>query len=83
MGITTVMRFREYKVRAVIDPQALPTFTAVCVTGEDTDCGATSGDVLDPDTLVQWIAVHFRDTGHTRFERSTRAPVIAEAGPWV
>lgn len=82
MGDTTIMRFREYQVRAVADPQALPTFTAVCVTGEDADCGAESGDMHDPDALVHWIAGHFRDTGHAHFERSTRAQVIAEAGPW-
>jgi hypothetical protein len=83
MGDTTVMRFREYSVRAVADPQALPVFTAVCVTGEDADCGVGSGDLFDPDVLVQWIAGHFRDTGHTQFERCTRAVVIVEAGPWV
>lgn len=83
MAITTIKRFREYKVRAVADPQALPVFTAVCVTGDESDCGAASGDLFDPDQLVHWIAEHFRDTGHTQFERNTRAPVIAEAGPWV
>jgi hypothetical protein len=83
MGDTTVMRFREYTVRAVTDPQAVPVFTAVCVTGEDADCGAVSGDMHDPDNLVHWIAGHFRDTGHAQFERSTRATVVAEAGPWV
>jgi hypothetical protein len=53
------------------------------VTGEDADCGVGSGDLFDPDVLVQWIAGHFRDTGHTQFERCTRAVVIVEAGPWV
>ncbi|MEU6407046.1 hypothetical protein [Streptomyces sp. NPDC046985] len=38
-------RFREYHVTAVVDPMALPTFEAVCVTGEGHDCGATSGEV--------------------------------------
>jgi hypothetical protein len=77
------MRFREYTVRTVADPLALPVFTGLCVTGEDSDCGAGSGGLFTPDALVQWIAEHFRDTGHTQFERSTRATVVAEAGPWV
>jgi hypothetical protein len=76
------MRFREYKVTAVTDPHSLPTFRAVCVTGEDADCGATSGDLTDPDALTRWIAEHYRDTTHSTYERTTRATVTAQPGAW-
>jgi hypothetical protein len=51
MGKTTRYRFREYTVTTVLDPMALPTFEAVCVTGEDQDCGAASGQMHTPEAL--------------------------------
>ncbi|WP_018549258.1 hypothetical protein [Streptomyces sp. LaPpAH-108] len=40
----------------VPDPLALPTVEAVCVTGEERNCGATSGTLYTPDELTRWIA---------------------------
>ncbi len=51
-------RFREYHVTTVVDPITLPAFEAVCVTGEDRDCGATSGEVHTEGELTHWIAEH-------------------------
>ena len=48
MGTTTRYRFREYTVTTVLDPMALPTFEAICVAGEQQDCGATSDKVHTP-----------------------------------
>jgi len=48
MGTTTRYRFREYTVTTVLDPTALPTFEAICVAGEQQDCGATSDKVHTP-----------------------------------
>ncbi|NED76020.1 hypothetical protein [Streptomyces sp. e14] len=36
-------RFREYHVTTAPDPLALPTFEAVCVTGQEHNRGATLG----------------------------------------
>jgi hypothetical protein len=74
------MRFREYPITP--DPQAVPTVTAVCVTGEDADCGATSGPRTDRDAVARWMAEHFRDTGHALFDRTTSETLVVEAGPW-
>jgi hypothetical protein len=74
------MRFREYPITP--DPHAVPTISAVCVTGEDADCGATSGPMADPDTVARWMAEHFRDTGHTAFEQSATETLHVEAGTW-
>ncbi|MEV5509530.1 hypothetical protein [Streptomyces orinoci] len=82
MGTTTRYRFRDYTVRAEADPLTLPTFTAVCVTGDERDCGATSGDVHSPDELVRWIAAHCAQTRHGLYERTTRETVCAEPGAW-
>jgi hypothetical protein len=75
-------RFREYTVRPAPDPLTLPTFTAVCVTGDDRDCGAASGELHDPDELTQWIATHCAQTGHELYERTVRELLRAEPGPW-
>ncbi|WP_236242883.1 hypothetical protein [Streptomyces sp. CC228A] len=75
-------RFREYHVTAVVDPMTLPTFAAVCVTGEDHDCGATSGELHTEDELTRWIAEHCAETGHDFYHRTTRATLRAEPGAW-
>jgi hypothetical protein len=75
-------RFREYTVRATPDPMTLPTFTAVCVTGDERDCGATSGDLHSADELVRWIATHCAQTSHERYERTVRETLRAEPGAW-
>jgi hypothetical protein len=82
MGTTTRYRFREYTVRTKADPLTLPTFQAVCVTGDDHDCGATSGDVHSTDELVRWIASHCAETKHELYERTARETVCAEPGAW-
>jgi hypothetical protein len=81
MGTTTRYRFREYSVSTVVDPMALPTFEAVCVTGDEHDCGA-SGQTHTPEELTRWIAGHCAQTGHQSYERTTRATIRAEPGAW-
>ncbi|WP_240136999.1 DUF7848 domain-containing protein [Streptomyces sp. MUM 178J] len=75
-------RFRQYHVTAVVDPMTLPTVEAVCVTGEDHDCGATSGAVHAEDELIRWIADHCARTGHVFYRRTTRTTLRAEPGAW-
>ncbi|MFI6084709.1 hypothetical protein ACIBBB_27685 [Streptomyces sp. NPDC051217] len=75
-------RFREYHVTIVADSLALPTYQAVCVTGEDSNCGATSGALLAPDELTHWIAEHCAQSGHELYEQTHRAVVRAEPGAW-
>jgi len=75
-------RFREYHVTTVPDPLALPTMEAVCVTGEERNCGATSGTLHTSDELTCWIAGHCAQSGHELYEQTVRALVRAEPGAW-
>ncbi|CAL9325065.1 hypothetical protein [Streptomyces sp. SudanB91_2054] len=75
-------RFREYHVTTVPDPLALPTFEAVCVTGEEHNCGATSGTLHTSDELTRWIAGHCAQSGHQLYEQTVRALVRAGPGAW-
>ncbi|WP_399922952.1 hypothetical protein [Streptomyces kanamyceticus] len=75
-------RFREYHVTTVPDPLALPAFTALCVTGEERNCSATSGTLHTPDELTHWIAEHCAQTGHQHYEQTVRAVLRAEPGAW-
>ncbi|WP_328320344.1 DUF7848 domain-containing protein [Streptomyces sp. NBC_00388] len=75
-------RYREYHVTTVPDPLALPGHEAVCVTGEEHNCGAESGTLHTPDELTRWIAEHCARTGHQHYEQTVRALVRAEPGAW-
>ncbi|XVV39307.1 hypothetical protein ACQPXT_40390 [Streptomyces sp. CA-100214] len=67
---------------AAPDPLALSVFAVACVTGEERDCGATSGTLHDPDELTRWIAGHCATTGHELYEQTTRTVLRAELGAW-
>ncbi|MFJ6621312.1 hypothetical protein ACIQOW_27535 [Kitasatospora sp. NPDC091335] len=82
MGTTSRYRFREYHVTTVADFLALPTFEAICVTGEEQDCGAASGELHTPEELTRWIAGHCAQTGHQSYEQTARTIVRAEPGAW-
>jgi hypothetical protein len=75
-------RFREYHVTTIPDPLALPAFTALCVTGEEHNCGATSGALHTPDERTRWISEHCAATGHELYEQAARTLLRAEPGAW-
>lgn len=79
-GTTKTFRFRNYDIHP--DPTAVTTCAAECVTGEEADCGAQSGDEFETDKVDQWIAKHVRDTGHQRFRRTAADYATAEPGEW-
>ncbi|TDU02489.1 hypothetical protein EDD99_0882 [Streptomyces sp. 846.5] len=81
MGTTTTMRFRNYEIKP--DPSGLPLLAAVCVSGEETECGATSDEQTDPQKVGRWIAQHLQDTGHDRYQRRYADYVTAELGGWL
>ena len=78
-GATTRYRFRDYAV-TVVGPMALPTFEVVCVTGDDQDCGAASGQMHTPEKRTRWIAAFCVQTEHESYEHATRASLRAEPG---
>ncbi|MFJ4974906.1 hypothetical protein ACIP6X_06125 [Streptomyces coeruleorubidus] len=63
----TAYRFVDYVTRQ--DPTGELSWSAVCVSGDEADCGAFSGET-DEETAVKWMAEHTRDTEHTRYRRT-------------
>lgn len=74
-------RFREYGVAP--DELAETAVQAVCVSGEEEDCGADSGDRPDGAALTRWMAEHTRDTGHRRFRVASWSYAVVKAGAWM
>ncbi|GHH56187.1 DUF7848 domain-containing protein [Streptomyces candidus] len=77
-------RFRDYGITP--DLLGLPDHQAVCVSGDDsecgTECGADSGLLQDGDALTRWMAKHTRDTGHRRFRAAQWGYALVEPGAW-
>ncbi|MFJ5234523.1 hypothetical protein ACIQBJ_32045 [Kitasatospora sp. NPDC088391] len=80
MGTTKTFRFRNYDIHP--DPAGETTYAAECVSGDEADCGAQSGDEDEPTKVDTWIAKHVRDTGHQRFRRTVADYATAEPGAW-
>ena len=90
---TRIFRFRQFEISSeagasgqsgvTADELAVPEFEAVCVSGEEADCGEGSGTVPDADALVRWMVEHTRDTDHRRFRRTYGEYAIVEPGAWV
>ncbi|WP_436847831.1 DUF7848 domain-containing protein [Streptomyces coeruleorubidus] len=52
------------------DASALPEYQAHCVSGEDEDCGASSGPCPSPAEVEEWQRRHTQETRHLRYRRS-------------
>ncbi|MEU3730407.1 hypothetical protein AB0E81_13475 [Streptomyces sp. NPDC033538] len=61
--------FRYVPFTIVQDPSALPEYQAHCVSGDDADCGATSGPCPAPADVEEWQRGHTQETRHTRYRR--------------
>ncbi|WP_405593146.1 hypothetical protein [Streptomyces sp. NBC_01092] len=66
----------DYKINR--DPIGEVTWAAVCVSGEEEECGASSGDLGAEKAANLWMAVHRAGTGHNRFKRSVTDYVLVE-----
>ncbi|HEY0690707.1 MAG TPA: hypothetical protein VGD71_16905 [Kribbella sp.] len=73
-------RFREYEITP--DPLGVPDHQAVCVSGDDTECGADSETQPEGEALGRWMAEHTRDTGHLRFRVAQWGYALMKAGAW-
>ncbi|MEU0389231.1 DUF7848 domain-containing protein [Streptomyces chartreusis] len=90
---TRTFRFRKFDVTQepgsaaqpgiTADETAMPEYEAVCVTGDDKDCGAASGPLEGADELARWMAEHTRDTGHSRYRRAYCEYALVEPGAWL
>ncbi|NGN68437.1 hypothetical protein G5C51_31640 [Streptomyces sp. A7024] len=65
------------------DQAAEAEYEAVCVSGDEEDCGEASGPLTDADALTRWMAEHTRDTGHQRFRRAYCEYAHVEPGAWL
>ncbi|MEW2116487.1 hypothetical protein AB0945_15085 [Streptomyces sp. NPDC005474] len=63
-----VFRYVPYVI--VQDPTAEPEYSARCVSGDESDCGAESGVRQDPADVEEWQRRHTQDTRHTRYRRT-------------
>ncbi|MEU0200240.1 MULTISPECIES: hypothetical protein [unclassified Streptomyces] len=63
-----VFRYVPYTI--VQDASALPEYQAYCVSGEDVDCGASSGPCQSPGEVEEWQRRHTQETRHLRYRRS-------------
>ncbi|MGW0865364.1 DUF7848 domain-containing protein [Streptomyces sp. NPDC002611] len=62
--------FRYVPYTIVQDDSALPEYQAYCVSGEETDCGASSGPCSAPGEVEEWQRRHTQETRHLRYRRS-------------
>jgi hypothetical protein len=63
-----VFRYVPYSI--VQDASAQPEYEARCVSGDEADCGATSGPRQSPAEVEEWQRRHTQETRHTRYRRS-------------
>jgi len=66
-GVTSITRFVTFKTTR--DPIGELTWRAVCVSGEEEECGASCPEQEDDEDANEWMAKHASQTGHSRFKR--------------
>ncbi|WP_367132472.1 MULTISPECIES: DUF7848 domain-containing protein [Streptomyces] len=67
MSVRKRYRFADWTT--LQDATASPEYAARCVTGDDSDCGATSGWSNARGSVQSWMETHVQQTGHLRFQR--------------
>lgn len=68
--VKPIRTFRYVPYSFAQDQSAEPEYDALCVSGDDDECGEYSGVHPDPDGVQAWQVQHFRETGHKRFRRN-------------
>ncbi|MFE0803302.1 hypothetical protein [Streptomyces sp. NPDC058812] len=61
--------FRYVPFTIVQDPTAQPEYEARCVSGDEADCGASSGPCQGPEEVEEWQRGHTQETRHLRYRR--------------
>lgn len=72
-----VLRFVDYTTTP--DPVGESVWSAVCVSGEEKDCGASSKELDSERAVVDWMAQHCAETRHSRFKRSFSDYALVES----
>ncbi|MDN3028850.1 hypothetical protein [Streptomyces sp. S.PB5] len=63
-----IFRFVPYSI--VQDATAEPVYEALCVSGDESDCGAGSGPCRHPSEVEDWQRRHTQETRHLRYRRT-------------
>jgi hypothetical protein len=71
-----VVRLVNYAVRQ--DPLGEVEYAALCVYGQEAECGATSGPQDCPSAVEEWMHKHTRETRHSRYQRTWSDFVVWE-----
>ncbi|MFE9442465.1 hypothetical protein ACFYO2_26465 [Streptomyces sp. NPDC006602] len=67
MTVRAVLRYVTYLLRK--DETAEDEFAARCVWGDETECGAESGNMQTPEEVHDWQVKHTEETRHNRYRR--------------
>ena len=78
MSPRAVYRFVNYRIAQ--DPTGEVSRSALCVSGEEVDCGESSGE-LGEEAVGKWMAEHSAATGHARFKRTFNDYAVVEPKP--
>ncbi|MFE9443336.1 hypothetical protein ACFYO2_31110 [Streptomyces sp. NPDC006602] len=67
-AVRRIFRYVPYTI--VQDASAQPEYEAHCVSGDEADCGASSGPCQAPAEVEEWQRRHTQETRHLRYRRS-------------
>lgn len=71
-----VLRFIDYVTKQ--DPTGEETWKAVCVSGDEEECKATSPVLGGDEAANDWMAEHAAQTGHKRYKRTFEDYALVE-----
>ncbi|MEV0280860.1 hypothetical protein AB0I22_31335 [Streptomyces sp. NPDC050610] len=66
--VNRTFRYEQFTIAQ--DPSAWPEYSAMCVSGEDVECGVESGGEGNPEAVEEWMRQHTQGTGHRRYRRN-------------
>lgn len=75
-GVTSISRVVDFKTTR--DPLGELTWQAVCVSGEEEECGESCPEMGTDEEANEWMAKHSSKTGHRRFRRSHSDYAVVE-----
>ncbi|GAA3483617.1 hypothetical protein GCM10018966_081490 [Streptomyces yanii] len=63
-----VFRYVEYLTCQ--DPTGELSWAVECVSGDESDCAASSGPMAGETPAIRWMSNHTASTGHNRYRRT-------------
>ncbi|MGW1091479.1 DUF7848 domain-containing protein [Streptomyces sp. NPDC002596] len=69
-GVTPGRVFRYVEYLTCQDPTGELSWAVECVSGDESDCGASSGPMTGETPAIRWMSNHTASTGHNRYRRT-------------